>query len=51
MKEAGLEIIKQIVALKDKEKDEILKNYEIIENFQLDKQKAKHKKKHKLKCK
>ena len=50
VKEAGLEIIKQIVALKDKEKDEMLKNYEVIQNFQLDKQKAKHKKKHKTCC-
>ena len=50
VKKAGLEIINQIVGIKEKEKSEILKTYEVIENFKLDKKKIKSKKKHKL-CK
>ena len=51
VKEAALEIINQIVDKKEKENNELIKDYEVLNNnFQLDKKKAKENKNKSSKC-
>ena len=51
VKEAALEIINQIVDKKEKENNELIKDYEVLNNnFQLDKKKAKENKNKSCKC-